>query len=107
MNKKAIITSGILVLLQFTLFLFIGMLLISFYQGIPINDPSAPFTKAAEIFPLFIIQHLPVGVKGLIIAGLFAAAMSTLAGSKSSLSSSVILDLYKPMITNNLSEKRV
>lgn len=103
-SQKAIVTSGIIVVMQFALFLFIGMLLFSFYNGIAIGDPAAPFTKADEIFPLFIIQHLPTGVKGLIIAGLFAAAMSTLAGSMSSLSSSVVLDLYKPMIKKKLSD---
>jgi solute:Na+ symporter, SSS family len=105
-SQKAIIASGIIVFLQFALFLFIGMLLFSFYNGVPIGDPSAPFTKPDEIFPLFIIQHLPIGVKGIIIAGLFAAAMSTLAGSMSSLSSSVILDLYKPLTKKVLSDKQ-
>ncbi len=104
-SQKAIIASGVIVFLQFALFLFIGLLLFSFYNGISITDPSAPFTKPDEIFPLFIIQHLPVGVKGVIIAGLFAAAMSTLAGSMSSLSSSVILDLYKPLVKKPLSDK--
>jgi len=105
-SQKAIIASGVIVFIQFALFLFIGMLLFSFYNGVPIGDPSAPFTKPDEIFPLFIIQHLPVGVKGIIIAGLFAAAMSTLAGSMSSLSSSVILDLYKPLSKKTLTDKQ-
>ncbi|KAA3610404.1 MAG: sodium:solute symporter [Calditrichaeota bacterium] len=105
-SQKAIVASGVIVFLQFALFLFIGMLLFSFYNGISISDPSAPFSKPDEIFPLFIIQHLPVGVKGVIIAGLFAAAMSTLAGSMSSLSSSVILDLYKPLSKKVLSDKQ-
>lgn len=103
-SQKAIISSGFIVMLQFILFLMIGMLLYSFYNAVPLGDPSAPFTKPDEIFPLFIIQHLPVGVKGIIIAGLFAAAMSTLAGSMSSLSSSVIFDLYKPMSKKKLTD---
>ncbi len=105
-SQKAIVASGVIVFLQFALFLFIGMLLFSFYNGIAIGDPSAPFTKPDEIFPLFIIQHLPIGVKGVIIAGLFAAAMSTLAGSMSSLSSSVILDLFKPLSKKTLSDNQ-
>ncbi|MCB0282666.1 MAG: sodium:solute symporter [Calditrichaeota bacterium] len=106
-SQKAIIASGVLVMVQFTLFLFIGMLLFSFYKGVPLADPSVPFSKADEIFPLFIIQQLPVGVKGIIIAGLFAAAMSTLAGSMSSLSSSVVLDLYKPRLKNTDDRKEL
>ncbi|WP_456439028.1 sodium:solute symporter family transporter, partial [Caldithrix abyssi] len=46
------------------------------------------------------------GIKGLIIAGLFAAAMSTLAGSMSSLSGSAMMDLYKPITKKNLSHKQ-
>jgi Na+/proline symporter len=95
-SQKAIIGSGIMVFFQFTLFLVVGLLLYVFFNGVSLTDPSAPFHKADEIFPFFIIHYLPVGIKGIIIAGLFAAAMSTLAGSISSLSSSAMLDLYKP-----------
>ena len=96
-SQKAIIASGIMVAIQFVLFLIVGLLLYGFYNGISITDPSSPFHKPDEIFPYFIIHEIPTGVKGIIIAGLFAAAMSTLAGSISSLSSSVMLDLYKPI----------
>ncbi len=95
-SRKAIIASGVLVIFQFALFLFVGLLLFAFYQGITPGISGAPFVKGDEIFPHFIVNYLPVGIKGLILAGLFAAAMSTLAGSISSLSSSTMLDLYKP-----------
>ncbi len=101
-SQKAIITSGIIIILQFTLFLIVGLLLYAFYHGIPITDPNAPFHKPDEIFPYFIIHNLPFGIKGLIIAGLFAAAMSTLAGSMSSLSGSAMMDLYKPLTKKSL-----
>jgi SSS family transporter len=96
-SQKAIIGSGIMVIIQFALFMIVGLLLYGFFGGINISDPAAPFTKADEIFPYFIIHNLPVGIKGFIIAGLFAAAISTLAGSISSLSSSAMLDLYQPI----------
>ena len=70
------------------LFLIVGVLLYAYYGLIDV--------KSDEIFPKFIIEVLPSGVKGIIIAGLFAAALSTLAGSITSLSSSVMLDLYIP-----------
>ncbi len=83
--KKAVIASGIAVFFQFALFLLIGIALYAFYGQTNI--------RSDEIFPKFIIENLPTGVTGIIIAGLFAAAMSTLAGSISSLSSSVFYDL--------------
>ncbi len=92
--KKAIIGSGILVIIQFTLFLLVGLGLYAFYGTYNLSEIGV--TKSDEIFPIFIIQQLPVGISGIIIAGLFAAALSTLAGSISSLSSSTMLDLYKP-----------
>jgi SSS family transporter len=95
-SKKALISSGVIVIFQFALFLIVGLLLFAFYNGANPGSAAVPFTKADEIFPYFILHNLPVGLKGLIIAGLFAAAMSTLAGSISSLSSSTMIDLYKP-----------
>jgi len=52
---------------------------------------------------------LPVGISGIIIAGLFAAALSTLAGSISALSSSTMLDLYKPFtgINDEIKELKI
>jgi SSS family transporter len=94
-GQKALIASGVIVILQFTLFMLVGLLLYVFYGGMQ-PGATAPFSKADEVFPYFIIHNLPIGVKGLIIAGLLAAAMSTLAGSISSLSSSALADLYKP-----------
>ncbi len=104
-SQKAIITSGLLVMFQFALFLVVGLLLFVFYKGVALGSAQAPFIKADEIFPYFIIHNLPVGVTGIIVAGLFAAAMSTLAGSISSLSSSAMLDLIKPLFGSRTTEK--
>jgi SSS family transporter len=93
-GRKAIIGSGVLVIIQFALFLFVGLGLYAFYGNG--NLAELGINKSDEIFPIFIIQQLPVGISGIIIAGLFAAALSTLAGSISALSSSTMLDLYKP-----------
>ncbi len=105
-SRKALISSGVIVIFQFALFLFVGLLLFAFYKGIMPGEAGAPFTKQDEIFPHFIVNNLPTGVRGLILAGLFAAAMSTLAGSISSLSSSTMLDLYKPYLGKNNSIKK-
>lgn len=86
--QKAIVGSGILVIVQFLIFLLVGVALFAYYGPLEI--------RSDEIFPKFIIEQLPSPFSGIIIAGLFAAAMSTLAGSISSLSSSTMLDLYNP-----------
>ena len=96
-SKKALITTGIIIIFQFALFLVIGVLLYAYYGSLNI--------KSDEVFPKFILEVLPSGVKGIIIAGLFAAALSTLAGSITSLSSSVMLDLYLPF-KKSLDEKK-
>lgn len=107
-SQKALIGSGVMVIFQFALFLVVGVLLYVFFQlkGVDMGMANAPFHKADEIFPYFIINYMPTGVKGFIIAGLFAAAMSTLAGSMSSLSSSAMMDLYKPYFGKNATDKQ-
>ena len=96
-SKKALITTGVIIIFQFALFLVVGVLLYAYYGQLNI--------KSDEIFSKFIIEVLPSGVKGIIIAGLFAAALSTLAGSITSLSSSVMLDLYLPF-NKSVNEKK-
>ncbi len=91
-SQKAIVGSGVIVIVQFAVFLFVGVALYAFYNTSDLSILG--LAKADEIFPKFILEKLPIGVSGIIIAGLFAAAMSTLAGSISSLSSSTMLDLY-------------
>ena len=105
-SQKAIVASAIMVMLQFILFMAVGMLLYKFFKAIPVSDPGAPFHRPDEIFPYYIIHSLPVGVKGIIVAGLFAAGMSTLAGSMSSISSSVMFDLYRPLSKKQISAEK-
>ncbi len=96
-SQKAVIGSGIIIIFQFALFLFVGVLLFVYYGKLDI--------KSDEIFSLFIINKLPDGISGIIIAGLFAAALSTLAGSISSLSSSTMIDLYLPLKKKIIDDK--
>lgn len=105
-SQKAIITSGLVIMFQFTLFMVLGLLLYAFFGGIDLTRTGAPFHKPDEIFPYYIIHNLPAGAKGLLIAGLFAAAMSTLAGSMSSLSGSVMFDIYKPLTKGKENPKK-
>jgi len=92
-SQKAIITSGFIVFAQFVLFLGIGIMLFAYYQAVP----RPPITTNDEIFPVFIVTTLPHGISGLVIAAIFAAAMSNLSGSLNSLASTTVLDLYNPL----------
>ncbi|HKR11836.1 MAG TPA: sodium:solute symporter [Pyrinomonadaceae bacterium] len=95
----ALLTSGAIVLAQFIGFLFIGVLLFAFYQ--PFNDPAYataastafPFTGGDRVFPDFITKYMPSGLSGLVVAAIFAAAMSS---SLNSIAATAVNDLYKP-----------
>jgi SSS family transporter len=93
-SQRALIGSGIVVFFQFALFLFIGLLLFGFYRGLAPGQLGLATTD--EIFAKFIVEELPTGLSGLIIAAILAAAMSTLSSSINSLASSTTLDIYKP-----------
>ncbi len=85
--QTALIGSGAVVILQFLLFLLVGSAIWA--------SGRAPETLAADqIFPQFIIQHLPTGLAGLVVAGIVAAAMSTISSSINALASSMTHDLY-------------
>jgi solute:Na+ symporter, SSS family len=103
-SKKAVIGSGIIVIIQFAIFLLVGIMLYAYYGTL--NFSQIGITKPDELFPKFIIDVLPPGITGIIIAGLFAAALSTLAGSISSLSSSTMMDLYIPFFGKLNDEKK-
>jgi solute:Na+ symporter, SSS family len=89
-SKKALLASGVVILFQFTLFLVIGVMLFVFAQhaslGAAGSDPD-------KIYPAFIVHHMPVGLTGIILASIFAIAMSNASGSLNSLASSSIMDL--------------
>lgn len=89
-SQLALIGSGIAVMIQFSLFLVIGISLWHFYG-------ARDFGRTDEIFMTFIIQQLPAGVTGLVIAGVFAAAMSSLSSAVNSLASATVYDLYAPL----------
>lgn len=103
--STALLTSGAVVLAQFIGFLFIGVLLFAFYA--PFNAPeyaqagvagsgvaaTFPFSKPDQVFPNFITEHMPAGLSGLVVAAIFAAALSS---SLNSIAATAINDLYKP-----------
>jgi SSS family transporter len=94
--RLAIVYSGIVVFFQFALFLFIGALLSLL--------PQHGALTANEVFADFIIRNIPSGLSGLIVAGLLAAAMSTLSGSISALSSATMMDIVVPLARRTWTE---
>ena len=88
--RKALLTSGAIVIAQFALFLVVGVGLYAFFRGQTFGSPD-------EIFPRFIVDEMPSGMRGLVIAGILAAAMSTVASSLNSLASATTHDIYAPL----------
>ncbi len=90
--SKALIGSALAVMIQFALFLMIGVGLASFYRDVPTDQAFAN----DEVFARFIVDQLPVGLVGLTLAAMLAAAMSTLSSSLNSSASALVSDFYHP-----------
>ena len=88
-SVAALLGSGVAILFQFGLFLFVGVMLYAYYRV-----PSAAFGRADRIYPTFIVSRMPHGIAGLLIAAILAAAMSNLSAALNSLSSSAMMDFY-------------
>jgi len=85
------------------LFLGIGLMLYAYYQVYPLPT----LASNDEVFPAFIVRSLPHGIAGLVIAAIFAAAMSNLSGSLNSLASTSIVDFYAPLTGRALDDPRI
>lgn len=92
-SRAALLSSWVVIFVQFTLFLVIGVCLYTFYSDQRLVAPDV----ADKIYPLFIWQHLPVGLAGLVIAAILAAAMSNLSAALNSLASTTVMDFWKPL----------
>jgi SSS family solute:Na+ symporter len=98
--RLALLVSGVVVLAQFVLFLAIGTMLYTYYGGAPQELAGITVNgrlQTDRVFPQFIVTHLPPGVMGLVIAAIFAAAMSTLSSSLNSSAAAAVGDFYMPM----------
>ncbi len=100
--KRSMLISVAIGVTMAVIFWGIGTMLFSYFKSNPGSlAPSLPDDSA---FPLFIVKKIPVGLCGLVIAGLFSAAMSTLDSSMNSVSSVVVTDFYSK-INPGASEK--
>lgn len=91
--QRALLWSGPVVLVQFAVFLLIGLLLSQFYAAHP---PAVPFQKSDRVFADFIVHHLPPGLVGVVLGAVFSAAMSTLSSSLSASASALVNDFLLP-----------
>jgi SSS family solute:Na+ symporter len=98
--QRALVGSGVVIILQFAVFLTIGVALFSFYGGRAIDptglDPAA-FGGSDEIFPAFIAGQLPPGLSAYLIAGIFSAAMCSESSALNSLASALAHDVVGPV----------
>ena len=99
--QRALVWSGVVIFFQFALFLAIGLMLWVYYTT-HAPDGLAAITvggvvQTDRVFPTFIMTHLPIGIRGLVVAAIVAAAMATLSSSLNSSAASTVGDFYMPL----------
>jgi SSS family solute:Na+ symporter len=94
-SRAALLGSWVVILFQFTLFLFIGVLLFVHHAEARLPAPRTP----DRMYPDFIWHNLPVGIAGLATAAILAAGMSNLSAALNALASTTIMDFYKPLVS--------
>lgn len=93
--QAALVLSGLLVTMQFTLFLFIGLGLGAVVQNGAFQVPDGTANDA--VFGQFIVTRLPVGVVGVVTAAVLASAMASFSSSLNSAANAIITDFYRPL----------
>jgi solute:Na+ symporter, SSS family len=101
-SRAALFASWVLIAIQFTLFLVIGVCLYVLYADRGWKPPAS----LDKIYPLFVWEHLPAGVSGLVIAAILAAAMSNLSAALNSLASTTVMDFLRPLSRTGSTEAR-
>jgi solute:Na+ symporter, SSS family len=98
--QAALALSGLVIFVQFTLFLLLGVGLACFYS---LHSNEANFSKLDEVFAAFIVHHVPRGIVGITLAGVLASAMGTLSGSLNASATAIINDFYIPIRRREMS----
>src|SRR5207245_1608977 len=88
--RRSLLTAAFLDLPIASAFVFIGILLVAYYQ----KDPTYQPTAAADIFGSYILNVMPVGVRGLVLAGIFATAMGSFSAALNALATAATNDWY-------------
>jgi SSS family transporter len=97
--RKALVGSGVVIIGQFALFLTIGVALSLYFGG-------RAFGTSDEIFPEYIVHHLPTAVSAYLVAGIFSAAMCSESSALNSLASALSNDIVGPVFGKALLEGR-
>jgi Na+/proline symporter len=92
-SRTALIASWLVIFVQFSMFLVIGVMLFVFYSDSGLAAPQ----PADRIYPEFVWNHLPVGAAGIVVAAILAAAMANISAALNSLASTTIMDFYRPL----------
>ncbi|WP_425235749.1 sodium:solute symporter family transporter [Ulvibacterium sp.] len=103
--KKSVWIAMLIYLPLTAIFLFIGTALFSYYNA-SLHALDQTITKGDEVFPFFIATELPIGVKGLMIAAIMAASMSTVDSALNSSATVGYIDFYKKYINPHVPEKK-
>ncbi|MCC5876681.1 MAG: hypothetical protein JJU11_10730 [Candidatus Sumerlaeia bacterium] len=118
--RKALVMSAVLIVPQFLLFLLVGSAVYAYYASVDFTfehlQPWDPATVDPEtgmgtpntdyVFPIFIVEQIPPVMKGFLVAGILAAAMSSLSSALSAMSSIALMDLFRPMRKTQMTEKQ-
>ena len=102
--KKSALYGGLLYIPISLLFMFIGTSLYAFYTSQPGLIPAG--MQPDRVFPFFIVNQLPVGVTGLLIASIFAAGMSTISTSLNSSATVILTDYFKKSLKSEGADKK-
>ena len=105
-QAKRSIWIGMLIYIPLTaIFLYIGTALFAYYSpgGHPLDES---ITKGSQVFPFFIATQLPVGLKGLVVAAILAAAMSTVDSNLNCSATVLLLDFYKRYFNPDIGERQ-
>ena len=106
--RKGLFTIGILNIPIWAFYTFLGTALYAYFQVNPAVEAQEMLTgvrKAEEVVPFFIINYMPPGVAGLVIAAALAAAMSSLDSSINAISTVTINDIYRRFIVKDKDDK--
>ena len=98
--QKSAATNAFLAIPATLLFFFVGTALFVFYKQNP-TQMSLTLTEGDAILPWYIFSQLPAGVVGLLISGIFAAAMSTLSSSLNSSATAYVVDIHHKVFRKN------
>ncbi len=101
--RRSLILSGLADIPIALTFLGIGVLLYAYFHALP--DPGQPKAEN-ETFAYYILHRLPVGMRGLLLAGIFATAMGSLSTALNALATSFVRDWYQPFINRQADERQ-